>query len=332
MSPHVLLAMQAALTIIGVEQMRRTVLGAVNQLPQPEFVLDLWGPLAVVVPMLFLVGQVGFTVRGVGWMPIGAPIIAAVLALGAAMVTGDSLKYISDWRTPAMLRMLVACAGIGLVLLMLGTAHDLTLWMGQCAFAVAAVLMWINTPETPETPEPPTEVSPKVSPDSGGPSSVPLITRSQARAGAGITIAIACAIGQGLITMWLPSAYAPLSGAMMLAGAALILAAAAPLAGPDAAMRIGGWAAAYGVLFGLGLLAIVHLLPEAMRLWHDPRAPVFTRIANGFGEYSIEGLALLLFVIMGIVHQWLESRTRRTLGVLLIIATAALAGWRLMRM
>ena len=32
------------------------------------------------------------------------------------------------------------------LLLLLGAAHDLTVWTGQCTFAIAAVLLWMNTP------------------------------------------------------------------------------------------------------------------------------------------------------------------------------------------
>ena len=43
----------------------------------------------------------------------------------------------------------LACAGSACLLLLLGAAHDLTIWIGQCVFAIAAVLVWINTPDVP---------------------------------------------------------------------------------------------------------------------------------------------------------------------------------------
>ena len=33
-----------------------------------------------------------------------------------------------------------------MLLLMLGAAHELNIWVGQCIFALAALVLWINTP------------------------------------------------------------------------------------------------------------------------------------------------------------------------------------------
>src|SRR5262245_18791392 len=85
------LAAQAILSVVTVEQFRRRVFPAVGGLRQPEVVMDVWGPLALVLPMLFFIAQTKYSVRGAGWMPVGAPAMCGVLALGAALIGRGSI-------------------------------------------------------------------------------------------------------------------------------------------------------------------------------------------------------------------------------------------------
>jgi len=308
------LAAQATLSIVGVEQFRRRVFPAVNALRQPEIVMDVWGPLSLVLPMLFFIAQTKYSVRGPGWMPIGAPVTCGVFALGVALVRrgGSSIRFVDvvgGGRLPH--RALLACAGSGLFLLLLGAAHDLTLWMGHTAFLIAALLLWLNTPELLHQ----VDAAP---PDA-----------AQSRAGAGIGIALLCAIGQGLATLWISPGDARFSGAMMVATAAMSLSAAAVVAGPMAALRVGGWAAAYGVLFGIGLLSMARLLPATIQIVRDGHASGVNRIAFGFGAYAIEAIALLVMAGIAFLFDRIDARTARGLGWLIIIATALLTAWRL---
>src|SRR5690606_41592695 len=50
-------------------------------------------------------------------------------------------------RITLRMRDVVAWTGVGALLVLLAAAHDLTIWIGQCAFAVGAVLLWIRSEE-----------------------------------------------------------------------------------------------------------------------------------------------------------------------------------------
>lgn len=307
------LGAQAVLSIIVIEQLRRRVFPATSAMPQPEIVTDVWGPLALVLPMFFFIARTTYSVRGVGWMPIGAPALCGALAVGVTLIgrNGLSTRFPGDRDSRGMYRALVACAGAGLFLLLLGAAHDLTLWMGHSMFLVAALLLWLNTPEIAQQ-------------DLTAPADA-----VQSSAGAGIGIALLCAIGQGVATLWIAPEHAGLSGAMMLATAAMSLSAAAMSAGPATAVRLGAWAAAYGVLFGLGLLSMARLLPATIQIWREGHAAGINRIAFGFGTYSIEAISLPVIAGLALIQDKIDARLARGLGWIIIIATALLAARRL---
>jgi hypothetical protein len=183
--------------------------------------------------------------------------------------------------------------------------------MGQTAFAIAAMLLWMNTPDL-STARLPQSVPPE-----------------HARAGTGMTIALACAIGQGATAMMVETEYAPISGALMIAAAAMSLAVAATLAGTSAAIRVGAWAATYGVLLAFGAMSLARLLPAALHMLREGEAAPINRIASGFGAYAIEALALLGLAGLIAAQPHIHSPLRRTLGMVLIIVAAALAAWRL---
>lgn len=309
-TPTIWLFVQGALTIVTIDQFRRRVFPFIADLQEPESILDVWAPLAMVIPMMFFVGRVNVSVRGVGWIPLGGPATCGLIALGASMAACTRLSSDLDWRNNWTWRLRCACTGTGVLLLMLGAAHNLTLWIGQCAFAIGALLMWMNSPEL------------RAEARSG-------MSTEQARAGVGMTVAMLGAIGQGAAALLAPREFAPISGALMIAGAAAVSAAAARSAGPGAAARIGGWAATYGVLLSLGLLSVMRLVPHAIETIRDNRTTMIKNVASGFGAYGFEAMVMILLTAMvAAIMRW-PRLNRRRLGAALIIAGAVLAAWRL---
>ncbi|MCI0630873.1 MAG: hypothetical protein L0Y44_09500 [Phycisphaerales bacterium] len=292
------LALQATFAIIAIEQLRRHALPVVNNLQHPSLILDVWGPLSLVIPMVLFVARldsVQWTMRGIGWMIIGGPIVCGLIALGLSMIGARSLQARAQQGAPSEpsaapgsplafvdplpRRLILSIAGAGFLLLLLAAAHDLTLWMGQCIFAIAAVLLWVNTPELI------------------APGSRPLAdqrpTRAELRAGIAMTIAVACSVGQAVASLATPNQLVPISGAIIIATAAMVLAYTVVLAGTPATLRLGLWSASLGVLFGLGAISIAHVVPEAWRIIRTGESMPLDRIATGFGNYALEAFVLL---------------------------------------
>lgn len=121
----------------------------------------------------------------------------------------------------------------------------------------------------------------------------------------------------------------PISGAMMLGGAAMVLASAARQGGPDIALRIGGWASTYGILMGLGAMSLWRLIPAAWSAIRTGQSNGLHRIAFGFSAYWIEGCAAFVFAAAGYSLLRKPAAASRWLGFAVILGAAALAGWRL---
>lgn len=308
-----MLAVQALLAVATFEVMRTRVLVAVASIDDPALILDVWGPLALIAPMLFFLKRVETSAAGAGWVAFGAPVAIGLAALAGTFLIG-SRRESADRGQAISLQTLVTWSSAGIVLLMLGAAHDLTLWIGQCAFAGAAVLLWINTPS-----QAPAEAE---------------LTPAHVRAGNGVSIALVLAIGQGAVSLAVPDRLAPIGGAIMVASAILIVLAAAAIAGPMTALRLGGWSATLGVLFALGALTLFRLLPHAwmaMRdaLAHGEGVPMMGRIASGFGRYALEALLLMLLPAAVYARSHLAANIRWRVGAAMLVAVAFLAAWRL---
>lgn len=322
MAGNLWLFVQAALAIVMVEQLRRRVFPAVLRAPQPELVLDVWGPLALVMPMLFFVSRVETTIRGEGWVMVGGPVVVGLLGLAMALAvqrhqTVPMSSGEKENRITLQIRDVVAWTGVGALLVLLAAAHDLTIWIGQCAFAVGAVLLWVNTPDE----------LPAAMQRGGGHDA------AAAQVGFGMMLALLCAAGQGGASLMVSGSAASISAAMMIMAAAMSLAAAAQLAGPVAAIRLGGWAAAYGVLLGLGLFAAVRLLPNVVQAVQTHSVGPIGRIVSGFGAYALEGCLLLAFgAVVLTLQRMTHDAARAALGWSVLVLAALLAAWRLASM
>ena len=299
-----LLLAQAACALLGLGVLGLRVLPALAAGGNPggSVLPDVWVPLAIVGPMLVLTGAIGDSVEGTGWIPIAAPVCVGLGGVGAALAWSAGARPLEP---PA--RMLATAAGAGVVFLLLGAVDELAIWTGQCVFALAIVMLWINTPHRAAA--------------SGGP--------GRGATGAWSAVALLLAAGQGVCCLLAGDRAGPAGGAMLVAyaGAATVL--AVHRAGPDPAVRIAMWSAALGTLLGIGTLSFMHLAPGSFAIAIGKGTDVTMYVAYGFGAYAVEGLFLTLLPAVALGGRRLRGGPRRALGFTVVAAAAALALWRL---
>ena len=265
-----LILLQTALVVVSLRLMIGSVLPSLRRMRSQEIVLDIWAPISLALPMLVMVGRMQEDAQGVGWVPIGGPLVCGAFGLGMMLLFGQSdqgnsgltLKPMAIWMTT------------GLVMLLLGVAHELWVWTGQVMFALGAVLMWVNATHSPELPTRANE--------------------DEMNAGKAMLWVLLCSLGQGLAAVFCDQEWWPLSGAMMIAYALMVLAATARICGPQSTIRLGGWTATYGVMFGLGLSSLLFMLPTVFGVLTGQAPNISDRVAHGFGPYALEGSLLLI--------------------------------------
>ena len=229
LSSWIMLFVQAALAVVGLQLLRHTARTATGVGGGPNVIINVLAPLALVGPMVLLVGRIDGSVHGLGWIPIGGPVACGMFALACALIVGNQF----DQRTAALRPLLLATwVSTGVVMLLVAATHELTISVGQCAFTLAAVILWLNTPQRASVGTSPAKAS-----------------------GSGIlwpALALVCSLGQGIAALMIDPSLAGYSGALMVTYAAMGAAIFACVCGTTAALSVGGWATVYGVLFALG--------------------------------------------------------------------------------
>jgi len=241
---------------------------------------DVWIPLALCLPLILLAPVGGASVAGIGWASSGAPIMVGWMVAAAAMATVDRGGGLVRGGDALLSRasFLVLWALGGVMLLLLGAAHELTLLTGQIMFALGAVLLWLLSAAP-------------------GASGVGGEGRSAVRAALGLLGALVCSAACAAFGVRAAS-FGAVQPALIVACAPGMF-VAAPLAlyaGRGRTIRIGGFTALIGLWLGLGALSLSRLLPRAMAVRGDGAEAVGTGVAVGFGRYAFEGVLLLLLV------------------------------------
>lgn len=297
-----LLLLQSALAVLTIEVLRRRVWPKLHHTAYPELVIDVWGPIILIMPALFLVGRVDGSVAN-SWIPIAGPIGVGALGIGAAMMVSPPTEP-SPLHQPIRLVSLICWAFVGVFLLLLGAAHELTIGTGQLTFAIAAVMLWMHTPVA--VPNHKSQDDP------------------EAAIGRWLMISLALAVGHGWVARSVDPGFAPISGAiLMMTGGAALVAAAAQL-GPNGATRLAGWAAALGPMFGIGVLSLMNLIPGVIAA----RDAWTTSIAFGFGRFAPEAVALIVLAAL-VAMLATRRRTLPAVGIVLILLAATGIAWRL---
>lgn len=309
MLPWVMLFVQAALAVVGLQLLRHSARAATSGGGVANLTINVFVPLALVGPMVLLVGRIDGSVHGLGWVPIGGPVACSTFALACALIVGNQLEQ----RITALRPLLLATwVSTGVVMLLVAATHELTIAVGQCAFTLAAVILWLNTPQG--------------APASSGPAK---------ESGYGTlwpALALACSLGQGvaaLIALMIDPSLAGYSGALMVTYAAMGAAIFACVCGTTAALSVGGWATVYGVLFALGLMSLRQLIPMAVQTVTGGNTAALKHVAYGFGAYAPEAALMLALGAAATSTGWMGRRPQRIGGVTLLVVAAAWCAWRL---
>jgi hypothetical protein len=283
----------------------------VRDLRDARAVTESIGPLTLALPMIAAAFRTDWSIADnsdhAGWIVLGAPAACGLLALGVACL---ARSHSGDQPLRGTLAPLLIAASTfaGAVLLLLGAAHHLTIWAGQCAFAAGAVLLWMN------------------SPDFSGEHSGAV----ELRASGGVSLMLLCGVIQALAVGFASQSMLNIAAGLILMHVTMVLALASGLASPIDAIRMGAWAATLALLLGLGAISLRHMLPRAIAVMqgvHD-RPPL--RVAYGFGAFALEASIMLTLGALAIGLQRVPAAfPRRIIGGVLIVAAAVLAGWRL---
>ena len=302
----VMLFVQAALAVVGLQLLRHTARTATGVGGGPNVIINVLAPLALVGPMVLLVGRIDGSVHGLGWIPIGGPVACGMFALACALIVGNQF----DQRTAALRPLLLATwVSTGVVMLLVAATHELTISVGQCAFTLAAVILWLNTPQRASVGTSPAKAS-----------------------GSGIlwpALALVCSLGQGIAALMIDPSLAGYSGALMVTYAAMGAAIFACVCGTTAALSVGGWATVYGVLFAMGLMSLRQLIPMAVRTAAGDNTAALKHVAYGFGAYAPEAALMLALVATAMSMGGMGRRVQRIAGVTLLVVTAVWCAWRL---
>ncbi|MHC5028356.1 MAG: hypothetical protein ACYTGR_16515 [Planctomycetota bacterium] len=309
-----LLTLQSTLALAGLALLRHGVLPGLAQMRHPALMLDIWGPMMLVLPLLGLAVTTPATIGAGGWIGLGGPVVVAWLGLATGLLAARSRVEIPPVSTVAL------WTAAGAILLLLGATHEMAVWMGQCSFAAAAVMLWIFSP---------------LAPDRATSTSTSIAGR---RAGLALFAAVGGAVGQAAIAASLPPEAKPIAGALAIGTATVGLALIAAQAGASSAIRVGGWIGTYGVLMGLGVISLAHVIPQlgriaASAIAGDP-APldVSTAVARGFGSVAAEATALIVLAPVAHILAVRGGRVRWLLGTVILVAAAVVAGIRLTRL
>jgi hypothetical protein len=208
---------------------------------------------------------------------------------------------------------MLACAAV--LLLLLGAAHELTVWVGQAAFATGAMLLWLCIPAHVRTQP----------------------TNADVRVAWGLIAAMCLSLGGGVAAVRAGGESAAISSMISVMAACSVVVLAARSCGRCAAVRIGGWAGVYGLFFGVGTLGVAHMTRQVLMLWSLPpgatgNGPLPTHVAAGFGAFAPDAVLALASAMLLLSSARVESAWRRAAGLGLLVAAVGLVTWRLWRL
>ncbi len=349
MLPWMWFALQVLSAFATYWLMRQRVLPRVWRVSSPRMVLDVWGPLVLALPLIVWAFNTSQDAGSTGWPAFGGWGLIAGWSIGSALWSaGGAAAHAAGGRW-----LIGALSGAAVLALLLAAAHEMTVWVGQAAFAMGAVVLWINSPSAPDPPPGPV--------DSGGAQRASL-RAADARITASLLLAMLCSAAHGACALALTRSATDWIGwsSIVLVLTALITISRARIefagtgrspggaspGGPTngaAALRLGGWAAVFALLFGLGGLALAHMVRQVLALW-GPQASRWAgaadgapslHVAYGFGAFALEAALVLLAVALLLaaarpIHAAPGRNWRRIAGLIIMLATIALGVWRFM--
>ncbi len=321
-TPTIWLIVQIALACVTIVIWFVRVLPNLYRAPQPRLLLEVWAPVALIVPVLCGLGFVGTGIHEQQhWMPTAGVVLAAMCAVGVVLLRND----VHDNTARRFIHS--GFAGVvwtiaGIMLLMLAAADVLTVIVGQCVFAVAAILLWMNTPSEQE-------LATIVRADDD--------LQAQRAASIGMLLIVVIAIGHGIAVVGGGQEHAFTSAGIAL-GTALLIMIATSIYGPaTGGLRLAGWTASLGVLFAIGVLSMLHMLPHAIAIASNGKEEATAigrlpsiEVARGFAAVAPEAAGLIAVGLLGLVGDRLSIAGRRAAGAILALVSVCLLLWRLL--
>src|SRR5436190_17870944 len=110
MTQVMVLIAQALLALAALHFWSRDVVRGLPRFAQPQLIMDVWGPLGLVLPMLALgIGSLP-VLRESGWFVIGGPLGCGMLAIGAAAMSVARSGRDEFFWSIGLTRAVTACA------------------------------------------------------------------------------------------------------------------------------------------------------------------------------------------------------------------------------
>jgi hypothetical protein len=298
---------QVITIMAGLWIFQRMVLPQLRAMQQPALVYDVWLPLVLVTPLLFHVVSLHMDVStSVGWTVLGAPVWCGGVALVAALAFGPGLE-----SRPVSPGAWGLWSLVGVILVLLAALGEMSVWLGQCGFAAAAVMLWINTP-------------PRLISHTPDGSQVP--HPADFRAGFGTLLMLGMALLQGGCTIFIDASLLWIAAALSLGQVVLMILFIAREAGGAACLRVGGWMATVGVLFGMGVVSMRTMIPVSLHVMiHDRTLGRPSLVGYGYGTLAFEGMMLALLAAGAVIVPRISAFWRpwlATAGMGLLIAWA----------
>ncbi len=243
--------------------------------------------------------EIDVATRPDGWLLIGGGVTAGAAGLGLAWLFGRRGGPEHDHRLPATQALATA-----VILLLLGLAHRLSPLVALCAFAIGAVLLYLDTPhEHPASDDPAAGQTPSA------------IALGSVGVAIGLVLGPADGIGRdaALAIAWLWPV-------LVVAGIGRRLG--------SASARAALWVGIFGVWFGIAALGVRHAAHRALLTFRGDFAALDPVVASGFGQFALEAV-VLLGLAAGAGLLTFDHRRVRLAGAGLATAAAVIAGLRL---
>ncbi|HWB21154.1 MAG TPA: hypothetical protein VG711_12710 [Phycisphaerales bacterium] len=305
---------QAVFAIVGLDILRRRVLPRLNTLPHAGLFINVWGPIALVLPMLAAVRRVDADAGVTAWPALGQIFLLMPIGVACAMLVGrmrsshegqvnaaHERQQWADW----------ACwVGAAMVFVLMTALGQLSMPVGQCAFALGAVLMWWRTPDSGADSE-----------SMGG---------DAARTWNAISIVLMCAIAQSAAVYFCTNHEAERASVLVTSLYVLLFfLLSARVSSAETATRLGGWSMAMGGLMCLGVIAMARFFPTAIASFQDRGTPAQMQVAYGLGRFTLEASTALVCASAGpLLLRW-PGALQRMIGAIVLAMCLALEAWRI---
>lgn len=302
----ILLLVQATLAVVGLELLRKVFRSTCKVSSPKGITLDVVLPIAIVFPLALQATRVENSVSGFGWIAIGGPVVCGLVAAGCSFIVGKSIK---DQDDPIGVFSIIMWLASGVVLLLLAAANELTIPVGQCVFAIAAISLWLNTP-TDQLPN-----------DAGD--------NDQDRNSAGFGWVLGLGVAQAAVALFIEKDLARISSTLMMVYAIMALAIIASLGGPVRVIRVGGWVACYGVLFAIGFMTLMQLVPMTRVVLESGDGEKFIHVAKDFGIFAPEAVMLIALAGYSMLLKRLSGISGLIWGGVVLVFAIAWCIWKL---